>query len=371
VNGINFDPASIPKLKDLPQDRMFCGVGLSAMHTDVLNASDDTAVYFRSSPFGAKGHMHANQNAFNISHDGERVFYSSGYYTSFADPHSLMSYRHTRAHNTILVNGCGQAFGHEGYGWIKRYAAGKDISYVCGDATMAYRPVVDEQFLGLLADNNIKPTPENGFGDGKLKLFERHLLFIRPSTVVVYDVLESEVPSDWTLLLHSMKPPSLGKDGILRLDTKKTQALVQVIGSQPIASNLTDQFYSPAIDILKKYKSLPNEYHISYESKTKSKTMRFLSVLQIADSGQKLSPLVDFGDGRYSVNGISLQAELDPEKAPSLSAETDSAKIYINQFPDSVFGQKMAAPAVPSTLLAEKRNGIVSVIVSTNMPPEY
>ena len=76
---------------------MFAGVGLAALHTDVLNSARDTAVYFRSSPFGAKGHMHANQNAFNLSRRGEPLFYSSGYYTSFGDPHSLSSYRHTRA----------------------------------------------------------------------------------------------------------------------------------------------------------------------------------------------------------------------------------------------------------------------------------
>jgi hypothetical protein len=371
VNGVGFDLARVSPPAELPQSRMFRGVGLTAMHTDFLNSSHDTAVYFRSSPFGAKGHMHANQNAFNISHHGERLFYSSGYYTSFADPHSLSSYRHTRAANVILVNGCGQAFGHEGYGWIKRYAHGQDISYVCGDATMAYRPTVDGQFLGMLASNKIQPTPENGFGDARLKLFERHLLFVRPQTVIVYDVLDSEVLSDWTLLLHAMKKPRLDEHGAVLLDTDKTHASGFVTGSQPLAFDLTDRFYSPAVDILRKYREMPNQYHISYRSRSKSKSMRFLSVLQIADPGEKLSSVVDLGNGSFSVNGIKLHAELDTERPPCLSAESDSAKLYINKIPGEVFGQKTSAPGVASTFLAEKHQGKTSVIISENMPPEY
>ena len=370
VNGIVFDPENVPRATDLPQARMFRGVGLAAMHTDVLDSSRDTAVYFRSSPFGAKGHMHANQNALNISHRGEPVFYSSGYYTSFADPHSLTSYRHTRAHNAILVNGCGQAFGHEGYGWIKRYAHGREISYVCGDATMAYRPTVDGQFLDLLSSNGIEPTPENGFGDGKLKLFERHVMLIRPrKTIVIYDILDSEMPSDWTLLLHTMKKPSLSPNGTLLLETETTQALGYVAGSQLLSCDLTDQFHSPAIDLLKKYKTTPNQYHISYRSNGRSRTMRFLSILQIVDPGEALSQVVDLGNGKFRVNDIILDAELNAEKAPYFSAELDSAKLYINRLPREVFGQKVSATHSPSTLLAEKHEGKTFMIISKDMPP--
>jgi len=346
-------------------------VGLAALHTEVLDSSRDTAVYFRSSPFGAKGHMHANQNAFNLSHRGEPVFYSSGYYTSFADPHSLTSYRHTRAHNAILVNGCGQAFGHEGYGWIKRYAHGRDISYVCGDATMAYRPTVDGQFLGLLSSNKIQPTPENGLGDGPLKLFERYVIFIRPKIIIIYDVLDSEAPADWTLLLHTMKKPSLSPNGTLLLETEATRALGYVTASQPLSFDLTDQFYSPAIDFLKKYQATPNQYHIRYRSKAKSQSMRFLSVLQIADPDETLSQVRNLGNGDFSVNDIRLRVELDPEKAPALSAEREDAKLYINRWPGEVFGQKVSVPGVPSTLLAEKHDGKSFLIISENMPPIY
>ncbi|MFR7681974.1 MAG: hypothetical protein ACLU18_20675 [Bacteroides thetaiotaomicron] len=60
----------------------------------------------------------ANQNAFNTFYGGKAIFYSSGHRTGFTDDHCMYSYRNTRAHNSILVNGMTQKIGTEGYGWI-------------------------------------------------------------------------------------------------------------------------------------------------------------------------------------------------------------------------------------------------------------
>ena len=173
--------------------------------------------------------MHANQNSFNISRKGERVFYSTGYYTSFADPHALTSYRHTRAHNTILLNGYGQAFGHEGYGWIKRHLEGSGMSYVCGDASRAYQEVTDRQFLDLMKQNGIEQNAHFGMGKSGMKKYERHLIFVRPDLVVVYDVLQAEQPSEWSLLLHTLQPSALDKEGRLEVQTARSMAQAQVL----------------------------------------------------------------------------------------------------------------------------------------------
>ncbi|HSI32059.1 MAG: DUF4962 domain-containing protein [Phycisphaerae bacterium] len=369
VNNLPAAPAGVAPPTGLPQARLFAGVGLAALHTDVSDGSRDTAVYFRSSPFGAKGHMHANQNAFNLSRRGEPLFYSSGYYTSFADPHSLSSYRHTRAHNAILVNGCGQAFGHEGYGWVKRFADGREIGYVCGDATMAYRQTTDTQFLGMLAESRIAPTPRNGFGDAKLKLFERHLALVRPDTLVVYDVLESEDDSDWALLLHAMKPPTLDRDGRLTLDTGKSVAVATVTGSGALRPVLTDQFHTKPEDVLRKYKATPNQFHVSYESAAKSKAMRFLTIVQMSDSGARTAPVVADGDGALRVGPIRVRAELGADKPASLSVQTTASSLFVNAWPGSAHGTPLPATANPATLLVETRDGKTGVTVSENRPP--
>ena len=234
---------------------------------------------------------------------------------------------------------------------------------------MAYRPTVDEQFLGMLAECKIAPTPANGYGDGKLKLFERHVMLIRPDTVVIYDVLESEEASQWTLLLHTMKKPSLDRNGMLRLETGKNTASGCVIGSQPLNFNMTDQFYCPPVDFKKKYKDMPPQYHISYVSKEKSKAMRFLTVLQMADVGAKPEPLTVQASGELAAGSIQLRAELDASQPPSLSVETDSACLYIDKWPKEVMGRTMPAPNRSATVLVEKNAGTVVVTATENMAP--
>ncbi|MFO1489516.1 MAG: DUF4962 domain-containing protein [Kiritimatiellia bacterium] len=370
VHGVATDPARAAPLAGLSQSRVFRGVGLAALHTDVLDSSRDTAVYFRSSPFGAKGHMHANQNAFNLSRRGEPLFYSTGYYTSFGDAHTMSSYRHTRAHNAILVNGCGQAFGHEGYGWIKRHLDGGPISYVCGDATMAYRQTVDRQFLDMLKESGIAPTRENGHGDSRLRLFERHLLLVRPDTVVVYDVLEAAASSEWSLLLHAMVKPELRAPGEIRLTTGRSVVDGLVAGSQPLKDVLTDQFWSPPVDSRKKYKTMPNQYHLSFTTVGTSGAMRFLTILRMADRDATPEPVVRGGGrGEFSVGGISIQAELDPAIPARLSVETAEAGLYVNAWSDVVLGSRTTAPRGPSSPLAEKTGDAVRFRLAGNLPP--
>ncbi len=372
VQGVAADPARAAPPAALPQSRVFRGVGLAALHTDVLDSSRDTAVYFRSSPFGAKGHMHANQNAFNLSRRGEPLFYSTGYYTSFGDAHAMSSYRHTRAHNAILVNGCGQAFGHEGYGWIKRDLDTGPISYVCGDATTAYRQTVDRQFLDMLKESGIAPTRENGHGDGQLRLFERHLLLIRPDTVVVYDVLEAAASSDWSLLLHAMVKPELRGPGEIRLTNGRSVVDGVVVGSQPLKDGLTDQFWSPPVDSRKKYKEMPNQYHLSFTTEGSSTAMRFLTVLSMADRDATPEPVVRGVDrGEFSVGGIIIQAELDRAKPARLAVQTASAALHVNEWPGEVFGRKTDPSDGESSLLVENCSGEVSFHLSNNQSPVH
>ena len=330
VNNVHLDWDGMNMPDSLPNDKVFYDTGLAAMHSSIKDSENATSVYFRSSPFGAKGHMHANQNSFNIARKGERVFYSTGYYTSFADPHSMTSYRHTRAYNTILINGCGQAFGHEGYGFVKRFLSGKDLAYVCGDATAAYHPTVDKQFLGMNASSGVKETPEFGFGDAKLKLFERHLVFLRPDVVVVYDVLESAQECDWTFLLHTMKnqKPVVENDA-LRVVTEKNTACVNVFGSQPMDVSYTDQFFSPAIDFKKKYKEVPNQYHISYKTPGKSKKMRFFAIIQLGDKGNTLLSATMNKDGNIKLGDILIKAEMDASKSALMTVETPESTLTV------------------------------------------
>ena len=103
--------------------------GEVAMHSAPEDTGKDLALSFRSSTFGSGSHTTASQNAFNLLYKGVDVYRSTGYYQNFSDAHNLMSYRHTRAHNSLLVNGIGQPYSTEGYGSVTRAMGGQHISY--------------------------------------------------------------------------------------------------------------------------------------------------------------------------------------------------------------------------------------------------
>lgn len=373
VNGIaefKTDPAFEPSR--LPQARLFRDIGEAAMHTDVQNAKNDMALYFRSSPYGAIGHMHANQNCFNLTYKGHKVFYSSGYYTTFADPHTLTSYRHTQAHNGIVVNGLGQAFGHEGYGWIKRYSHGQKITYVCGDASMAYRPVVNEQWSGLI-DEYFRTSGlrrEEYFGDAKLKVFDRHIAMLRPNIIVVYDVLEAQEPVDWKLLLHS--PHQLIKiaENQFSCQAAGFYADTVVTGSFPLQMDIADQFAVKPVDSLKKYShDLPNQFHASFEPSAKVKRMRFLTLIQCCDAAERALPVKTEKPGEYLLANWTIRAALDENEEPVLAVTSEDAQLYVNQKPGTIFGKVVPPSSQTGTLLAERVSGDVKMSFSTDWVP--
>lgn len=332
VNNIRLNPDKYRTSPKKGFDKVFYGVGIGALHTTVLNPETDATVFFRSSPFGAKGHMHANQNSFNISRKGERLFYSTGYYTSFEDPHALSSYRHTRAHNTILINGCGQAFGHEGYGCIKRHIEGEELSYICGDATPAYRLTVDRQFLNICDRNGIKQTAKDGFSNIKLQKFERHLIFVRPDIVIIYDILEAEKPSEWSFLLHTIQPSTLSIRNELFLLTNRSKARANVYGSYDLKAEWTDKFHSPAIDFKKKYKNgVPQQYHISYTNKQKTKKMRFLAIICLSDKNTEPFAVKYQEKNKWQVGGVEIEAEMDIEKTATATIKYNGNTLKINE----------------------------------------
>lgn len=356
-------PAATPAL---PGSLVLPGTGLAAMHTAVAEPKKDTAVYFRSSPWGAKGHMHANQNAFTLTRGGEPVFYSTGYYTSFADAFSLTSFRHSRAYNTVLVDGKGQAYGHESYGWIERAAAGTGIFYVCGEAGRAYGKTVDPQLAGMLKAGGLSEE-EGGYGGAPIRLFERHLAFVPPDALVVYDILESDTPRDWTLLLHTIKKSALTPGGELRIDTGKTVATAFVTGSGKLTALLSDKFARPAMDQQGRYKSLPDQYHASFASPGKFASMRFLTLIRCGDSGSPAPVPVRQSDGSYRLGAVRVTAELDTTKPAVLAVESGTSALFVNGWPAGVLPAGIATPSRAASVLIEKG---ATPIVTESVGPE-
>jgi len=295
--------------------KAFKDTGVAMMHTELAHPERNLMVAFRSSPFGAAYHMHADQNSFNILYGGLPVFYRTGYYTSWADFHTLQSYRHTRAHNTVLPDGMSQSYTYLGFGAIEEFKTGKTISYVRGDASQAYQgqPLTNNAYIEQLQQYGVELSDRNGLGATSLTRFKRHLLLLRPSTVVVFDELEAREPTRWDWKIHALDPLRSTGPGQLAVTTSNATGRLLLCSDQPLTLSITDQFHAEAKDFLnnigKKGYSIQPQWHATF-STAPSRRAYFLGVMQIEDKTQPPAPL-------YSMDGAVYAGDWQLEYEPA------------------------------------------------------
>ena len=168
---VGFLRSSLPKVEakepsDLPQSRLFRGVGQAYLNTDITDASKNIQVHFKSSPFGTQSHGYNAQNSFLLYVGGERLFLRSGKRDHYGSEHHKYWMWHTKSDNCITVNGESQGRRRaDAIGEITRFETTPEFDYVVGEAGDAYQ--------------------------GKMERFTRRLLFIKPGAIVVWDSLEA------------------------------------------------------------------------------------------------------------------------------------------------------------------------------------
>ena len=294
--------------------RVMPDTGVATIHTKPESVKDDVFVAFRSSIYGSGSHCLASQNAFNIIAGGKPLFLSSGYYTSFSDPHTLLHYRHSRGHNTILAGGIGQSIGNAGYGQIKRFQSSEQIFYIMGDASHAYGgDLSDEMWVKNFAKSKVEHSKKNGFGDAGVTKFQRHLLFIHPiNTLVILDELEGNHPIEWSWLLHSSNEmKDLGNN---RFETSNG-LFTGHVAVQGGMSKISTEFFSPAINWQKakaydgSVREMPDQWHLTVRSDPVEKT-RYLSIIQIIPNGTNPLP-VEWKDGGATIGDWCVTKDLD------------------------------------------------------------
>ncbi|MFZ5831078.1 MAG: DUF4962 domain-containing protein [Planctomycetota bacterium] len=287
--------------RELPQARAFYDVGLVATHTDLTQPKQDVFLAFCSSPFGGSGHMHPCQNAFNVLVGGQRLFANSGYYIGYGDAHFKGWYSATRGHNAILIDGKGQSESSESYGQIVRFSDNPQRTYCLGDASNAY-------------------------GDAGLTKARRHVAFLRPSTIVIYDDLEADHPAEWSWLLHSPGRITPSSEGVrLEAAVPTGRGQVDVMGSQPLNVSVDHRFDPPATNWRNKKSDgevieYPDQWHATVKPQARTGKVRYLAVLQVRLSGDDAAfePVVSDGRGGVQVGPWRIEAALDPGKNASL-----------------------------------------------------
>ena len=287
-----------------PNARFFRDTGLVSVHTDREHIGRNLSVAFRSCPFGSFNHMHSCQNAFNLFYGGERLFANSGYYVAMADEHATRWYRHTRGHNTILVDGKGQTRSPEGYGWIPRFIDGEHITYWMGDASNAY-------------------------GDSGLTLYRRHVALLRPNIVVIYDDLAADHDAEWTWQLHAHQTLSYNRrSSLFSSKNSKGKAQLAFSSSAAFSVDIGDKFDPPALNWGDKTyhgqtpKVFPRRWHASARTKAAS-AARFLSIVCVGARPLKVRKTAS---GTYKVGQWTI--------TPTMTAD-DPAMLQIRKSGDT------------------------------------
>lgn len=308
---------------DLPQNApkliWYKDAGEVAIHSDLSHMENNMSLSFRSSTFGSGSHTVSNQNSFNLLYKGVDVYRSSGYYLNFSDAHNLMSYRHTRAHNTILVNGIGQPFSMSGYGCIPRAMGGEHISYCVGDASKAYAGISDDpMWIESFEKAGITQTPDNGFGTTPLTRYLRHVFVLHPNIVVLYDELEASESVRWDWLLHSPEKFDINQEQSSVTTTNKSKnfaSVARLFSKQSFSITQTDQFVVPPTKVPDpKY---PNQWHLNATFSPCNKN-RILTIIQIVPEAASALPVNSLGD-TYTCGNWNIRVPLDSSQPNSIS----------------------------------------------------
>lgn len=348
----------------------YTDAGEVSMHSHLGDTENDLALEFRSSTFGSGSHTTASQNAFNLLYKGEDVYRSTGYYQAFADAHNLMSYRHTRAHNTILVNGIGQPYSTKGYGSIVRALGGNHISYALGDASHAYSGISDDpMWVNYFAQAGITQTPDNGFGETPLTTYRRHILMLHLRTVLVYDELEASEAVRWDWLLHSPTQFHINEaEQMLSTDNAETGffAVTQLFSSADMSLSQTDQFVVPPATSGPDY---PNQWHLTAQVANQPAS-RWLAVIQVGQGGDSPAIIRREGD-TFEIGEWTVTASLDPASAPCLEVRhrTEPVVFSYGNEPVTINGADYERQAEGSSVLYDETDGAYQVTEMSDRLP--
>ncbi len=128
-----------PKEPGHPMFRLFPAAGWAAIRTHLDDPARDVAMIFRSSPFGAISHSHANNNDFILHAGGKVLAMPSGYYSGYGSDHHTHWVWHTKSHNCVTLSDASQIMrSHDSTGRIEHAFEDERLIYFGGYADASY-----------------------------------------------------------------------------------------------------------------------------------------------------------------------------------------------------------------------------------------
>ena len=128
-----------PATESGPAHRIFPAAGWAAIRTHLDDPARDLALIFRSSPYGAISHSHANNNDFIIHVAGKVMAMPSGYYDGYGSSHHTHWVWQSKSHNCVTLSDAGQIVrSHDSRGAVENDFEDEGLVYFRGNADASY-----------------------------------------------------------------------------------------------------------------------------------------------------------------------------------------------------------------------------------------
>ncbi|MCL2421113.1 MAG: heparinase II/III family protein [Defluviitaleaceae bacterium] len=224
----------------------FPDAGYAALHTDLADYKNDTALLLRASRYGAVSHQHADQGSFALVHGDTTLITPSGYFgAGWGTPHHFKWMLQTQAHNCILIDGQPQPREFTSTARIVECGIKDGIRYAAADLTEAY-PMLTAYTRSYTLEKRDDET-----------------------VAIIRDVLSADKPVTVAFLNHTLSLPECHPDGTVTV--KRNNVTLSIKPKQGLlpAVAWTDQFETdvnegipPGFEV-----ETPPQYHLRWESK--------------------------------------------------------------------------------------------------------
>ncbi len=243
---------------DLPQSKVFRGIGVASLHTTLLDSANDVHFLFKSSPFGSQSHGHNPQNTFQLNAYGEALLPACVYRDLHGSKFHNEWVHSTFAQNGVLVNRQGQIkHSATSVGKIANFRFTQACDYVVGDAAPAYGKLVTRAL--------------------------RHVAFVKPDLIVMCDDLATPEPSTFQFMLHALRPFTLNeKQARLTVEQPKAGVTAQYLSPMPLAFRQWDGFTPQP------RQEFPNQWHVEAGTQDMRGELQMLTVLAPFRTGKRV-----------------------------------------------------------------------------------
>ena len=300
---------------ELPVSKVFRGIGVAVMNTNLLDGRRNVQVRFKSSRMGRRSHGQDPHNAFTLNAYGKALLVNNVYRDLYGSPFHKRWVRGTRSQNAVLVDGHGQSSGSPSPDGVILKAEFRDgLDYVAGEAAPAY--------------------------EGRLRRARRHIIFLKPDIILIADELEAPAPSSFQWMLHAQQEFSVDESSRqLRLDRDGVGVVVDYVAAQPLRlRQWTGYDPAPDLEYLRSVNSRPPppQWHVEAATPENSAEAFTVTVLRVFKGGQSAKPPLrsERTPSKLLITDGDFEATFEPALKPTRATIRRARREWTITLPD-------------------------------------